>query len=249
MIKRLLLLSTLAFSCFAPQSRAATVEFTLYLGAAAQGPGTFKLTAQVGGADNFGLVAYGVQLVDSPTIVGGILSVNHDSLRAAAVMNLAMDEGPAGFTVLRSADLSVAGLPKQDAHNLAVTQDTLTPTPHLIRGFGQSPSSLALQGLFGSAPEGDPWGNAGTTAPNHTATPGEFELARGTYTPTADGGLGFIPVPSALTFATVFTSASGIASMAVPAGNITRTVVVPEPVTIGLAGLGLLYIVLARRPR
>jgi hypothetical protein len=79
-------------------------------------------------------------------------------------------------------------------------------------------------------------------------TPGEFEIARGTYTPGGAGitGINFIQQTTALTFANVFTDNTGIATAA---ADINRVLVVPEPATMALAGMSLIGCVLAARRR
>jgi hypothetical protein len=53
--------------CLGASAQAASVHYRLYTDSFAQGPGTFKLTAQVYGDDSYGLAAYGVQLVGNPS--------------------------------------------------------------------------------------------------------------------------------------------------------------------------------------
>jgi hypothetical protein len=104
---------------------AATVVFILDWGA--HGPGTFDILAEASFGDNGGIASYGVVLT------GPITSLDHKSPKSLAVQGPA-GFGPAGFTVLRTPD---------DVTTLRASQDTITPTPHLIYGFGQEASSFA----------------------------------------------------------------------------------------------------------
>jgi hypothetical protein len=226
--------------CIGASAQAATVTYRLYTDTLAQGVGTYKLTAQMTGADGFGIAAYGVQLVGNLSIAtGSILTTNNNSLRGTDIeTGVGGDPGPAGFTLLRSADDNNAAT-GSNAISITGSQDTTDSSAHLIRGFGIEASSAANKGLVGSFPEGNPWGNAGMFGA------GEFEIARGTTVGNARGNIDFIPVPTAVTGASVFTSADGIA---VAPATIERVVVpVPEPATLGMASVALMGLAALRR--
>jgi hypothetical protein len=236
-----LLLSMFVCSLIASQTPAANVTFKLYLGQYAQGPGTFKLTATASQGDNFGISRYGVELVDNTNVSRGILTVNHNSLRASSIQN-ANGEGPAGFTLLRTADL-LATADDRDEYTPTGTQDLVTPTPHLIRGFGLEPGSIAtnlIQPAIGTVAEGDNWGNAGSPNLISPPTPGEFEIARG----TSAGGVRFFSFPTAATFAGVFSEPTGIAT---EAATVERILIVPEPAAMATSCLGLVGFIAAAR--
>jgi hypothetical protein len=218
--------------------QAATVRYRLYTDNLAQGPGTFKLTAQVLGDDSYGLAAYGVQLVGNMSVpTGSILTVNNNTLRGADIETVSPggDPGPAGFTLLRSADDNNAAT-GSNAISITGSQDTTDSSAHLIRGFGMEASSVAAKGLVGNFPEGNSWGNAGVFGP------GEFELARGTTVGLAFGNIDFIPVPTAVTGASVFTSADGIG---VKPARVVR--IEPEPATLAMASVAGLTLASFRR--
>jgi hypothetical protein len=248
-MKRLSLIAAAIAMCVAASSaNATTIHYTLYLGQYAQGPGTFKVTASTDG-DNQGIAAYSVQLVGN----GGanILTTNHDSLRGTDVETASPggDPGPVGFTLLRTADKT--GGAATALMTISGSQDTTDPSAHIIYGFGQSSGSIASKGLNiagGSVPEGNNWGGAGVNGPGHTALPGEFEIARGTYTPNANGGgtpaIGF---PSPLGELVAGSTFNATGSTATTIAQVTTQVVVPEPATLGLGALSLLGCVFAAR--
>jgi hypothetical protein len=242
----------LAVSAGVP-GQAATVIFRLYAGSYSHSPYTYRLTAQVVGSDAFGLAAYGVQLVGTVAVpAGSILTTQHNSLRGTDIETISPggDPGPAGFTLLRSADDNTAAT---GTNAIAITgsQDTTNPSAHLIRGFGMEASNVAAKGLVGTFPEGNNWGNAGTIAGGANPPQAEFELARGTLAASSPGwegfsGIDFLPVPTAVTGASVFTSPDGIA---VAPATIVRIKVgdVPEPATVGMASTGFLALAAFRR--
>jgi hypothetical protein len=216
-----------------PSAHAASVAFRLYTDNLAQGLGTFKLTAQVFGDDAYGLAGYGVQLVGNLSVAtGSILTINHNSLRGTDIESTSPggDPGPAGFTLLRSPDDNNAAN-GSNAITISGSQDTVDTSAHLIRGFGIEASNVAAKGLVGVFPEGSSWGNAGAYGP------GEFEIARGTTVGYASGSIDFIPIPTAVTGASVFTSPHGIA---VKPATIDRRIGLPEPSTVGMASMAVL---------
>lgn len=210
---RLKLIAALAASALAvSSSSAATVTLTLDLTGA---PGTFSLFADASLGDNAGIASYGV-------IMGGpITSLDHNSTKSAAA-NSVSGFGTAGFTVLRSAD---------NLTTLLAGQDTLTPTPHLIYGFGQTPGSFAGLGLtnFDPTPEGDPWD-------------AHFRLATGAY--NAEEGRPEL-ISGFDTFSNVFVSDSS--SAVTPAELVLQCVglacggVVNEPPTVDSVVVGPNY--------
>jgi hypothetical protein len=244
----------LAMSVGVP-GQAATVIFRLYAGLFSHSPYTYRVTAQVVGADSFGLAAYGVQLIGSPSVpTGSILTVNNTTLRGTDVETTSpgSDPGPAGFTLLRSADDNSAAT-GTNAISITGWQDITDPSAHLIRGFGMEASNAAAKGLVGSFPEGNPWGNAGIFdfRAHPVVDPGEFEIARGTLStnspPGGEGvyGIDFLHVPTAGTGASVFTSPDGIAIA--PATIVRIKVFVPEPATVGMTSTGFLALAAFRR--
>jgi hypothetical protein len=114
------------------------------------------------------------------------------------------DALPAGFTLLRSSnnqDVAVGGF---DVH---ASQDNVTPTPYLVRGFGQTAGSFS--DLFPIVPFGPPQ--------TQTSWGARLLLFEGSYTP---GGTqpSIAPGP---TVANVFVQASGIATIAATIQQIT----------------------------
>jgi hypothetical protein len=239
-------------------AQAAAVMFRIYTGDAAQGPNTFKLTAEVRGRFAFGLAAYGVQLVGNMSVpTGSILTVNNNTLRGFDIETVSPggDPAPAGFTLLRSADDSNAAT-GANAASITGSQDTTDPTAHLIRGFGKEASNVAAKGLVGTFPEGSSWGNAGVPFPivRPIVYPGEFEIARGTLAAVPGGGsaIDFIPIPTAVNGASVFTSATGIAvapAVIVRSEAAFDLYLIPEPASLGMASMAFLGLASFRRRR
>jgi hypothetical protein len=138
----------------ASSASAATVNFILDLTGAA---GTFNVLAESSPGDNGGIGSYGL------VMTGPILTVDHNSPKSAAAQNTVTQAfGTAGFTSLRTAD---------NLTTLLASQDTITPTPHLIYGFGQQAGSFAALNLNSLDPmtEGATWES-------------ELLIASGTYT-------------------------------------------------------------------
>ncbi|MEX2172342.1 MAG: choice-of-anchor D domain-containing protein [Pirellulales bacterium] len=107
--------------------------------------GTYELYLDSSLGDNFGIASYGVELAN-------IATLTHTSPRLGFATNAALKEGPAGFTQIRSAD--------NVSFVHAAQLNIPTPTPHIIRGFGQEASSFAAQGLsnFGNPQTQSSWG-------------------------------------------------------------------------------------------
>lgn len=199
-----------AFALLVSQVGAATVTYTLWLNQ--DGPGTFNVYAEASAGDNGGIVTYGIP------IVGPVTSIDHLSPTATFATST-NGGGGAGFSFLRSADGDAAGL--------SASQDTITPTPHIIYGFGQSASSFAAQSpsitpQFGT--EQPVWGRP-------------LLMAKGTYN-RAEGELDFGRTSASL-LADVFMHPGqpGTIPPIVRADLVLR--VIPEPATIALVGLAL----------
>lgn len=203
------LLALAALALFsAGSAQAAVITYDLKINE--NGPGTFNLYASTG-LDNFGIAAYGTPLL------GGILSVNHSSPLGLALN----DFQPVGFSLLRSAD-GLAGI--------RASQDTVTPTTHLVRGFGQSAGNLAnAPGVVTFVPNEQQFYSAPLLLASGTwaGTMPEFNLLSADYR------------------GTVFTAASGIA--VANAQLVAVTTVVPEPGAIFLAAAGGLALVAVGR--
>jgi hypothetical protein len=184
-----IILLALAVAYYASVAQAATVTFTLDL--QKLGAGNFELRAKTSAGDNGGLAFYNVALTN-------VATVNHNSLRNAAAQNADGSlEGPVGFTLFRTADDTN---PTAGPAAIAGSQDTITPTPFLIYGMGQTSGDLASRGIItAGSKEGDPWA-------------ADMILAVGTYTP------GIYPTfnqeASTPTLANVFNAATGIATSA-----------------------------------
>jgi hypothetical protein len=91
-------------------------------------PTTWTLEALASGADNFGIASYNVLLTGAST-------VDHRSPNYAFS---GPNNGPAGFTLIRSADGVSA---------IGASQDTTNANSYLIPGYGQTAGSFAAAGL------------------------------------------------------------------------------------------------------
>jgi hypothetical protein len=150
--------------------------------------GEFQIFASAD-SDNFGLLAYGVPFTAETTAM--ITSFEHLSPAAFAASDPSSQIGTAGFTLLRTTYTTHSG-----AMHFMASQDAISPTPHLIRGFGQTASSFADQGLTALGPATQAaWGDA-------------LLIARGTY--AGDVSNFHIDTSSFDLFANVFVGQAGI---------------------------------------
>jgi hypothetical protein len=211
----------LAMHSCVPGASAATVTFTLDLSE----DNVWKVYAAVSQGDNFGLARYGFKFIGS--------TLTHDNTSPRSTSPSApMDGLGAGFSLLRSADDTDAGV--ETNISISASQDTVgsIPNPHLIYGFGQEASSFAAEGVTpGGTIEGNPWANP-------------LLLAQGTYNRSA-GPLA-IDTTSVLTFAGVFIEADdpndneNPATAAVLSEVFVTIPYVPEPTSAAVFGLGIL---------
>lgn len=105
---------------------AGSVKFTLDLSS----PGAFSLFAEELDGDNGGIASYGAVLT------GGVTSVAHVSTFSQFSIS-PNGNGPIGFTQLRSA---------ADDAAIGASQDTITPSPNILYGIGQSADSFTNLG-------------------------------------------------------------------------------------------------------
>src|SRR5262249_11530013 len=112
-------------------------------GCTLSGAGTYQLFAQVSQGDNYGISAFSIPVL-------GVSSILNRAPRAI----IADDDGfPAGFTLARSANNQVV-IP--GGFLLGGAQDSATPTPWLIRGFGQTAGSFITDPIIAGKPLGAP---------------------------------------------------------------------------------------------
>jgi hypothetical protein len=138
---KLFVVALVVVALIAASTSAATVTFTLIMGEDDL-PLTFNVYAEASLGDNGGIAGYEIP------IVGPVLSINHMSPNTLFASTPGF--GPAGFTSQRSPD---------GAQLLTGRQDTITPTPNIVHGFGQFASSFIAQGITPGAPPEQPfWG-------------------------------------------------------------------------------------------
>jgi hypothetical protein len=169
-------------ACIASSARSATVQYRLEL---SEATGQFDLFASASPDDNAGIASYSVALT------GAITALDHVTPYTSFALNVAAEEGAAGFSLLRSAN----GL-----NDVYASQNTISVTPHLLYGLGQTASSFSQSGVEPVAAAKSPsWG-------------AELKIATGFYDPVA-GSLG-IDYASNRTLANVFRSSASAATMA-----------------------------------
>jgi hypothetical protein len=179
-------------------AQSASVTFTLMVdpntagngcvGCTLNGVGTWDLYASASVDDNFGLASYKASLVNATTIL-------HRAPRALLSPDpsgIDPEPQPAGFTLLRTAN---------NNSPITASQDTVGPTPYIIKGFGQTPGSLP-GGIFPATTVFPPTGQLTWGAP--------LLIAEGTYS----GGVLPSFNQSDLSLANVFANASGITTIA-----------------------------------
>jgi PEP-CTERM motif len=237
-------LAVVVVALLAASASAGTVKISIVLNPAApgctgctlSGPGTYDVYAQDVTASPFapdhtpmyGIVSYGLP----------ILNVNdflHRAPRASLVDDSAGsgDSGPAGFSNLRSGNNAtpIGTCPGATCGGffIGATQDTTTPTPFLIGGYGQTAGSFAA--------DVPPTATvAGTIQPSWGA---KLLLGEGHWTPNNPNR-----VPT-LGLASVDAFVNGFADPAL--GQVSKQAVIPEPASIVLAGLAVIGLLGLRR--
>ena len=206
----LIAVAVLSWNAIPPVVSAATI--TYYLDRTT--PGQFRVLAQASAGDNFGIASYSVPLT------GSITSIDHISPNTQFAQRADFVGGPAGFTNSRSADQSAT---------LSASQDLITPTPHIIRGFGQEDSSFVEEGLepLGAGDQFD-WGVPLLIATGTSTGPVDFDR-------------------TSLEFSAVVLSTSSGAPTTEDAN--WQLVVIPEPASIVLASILLTVSLGIRRRR
>jgi hypothetical protein len=223
MRKSCLLVSLVAAIELCSAASAATVFYSIEYPA----PGQFNVRVRASAGDNFGIAAYGVVLQPKPSVV--ITALDHNSPRAL-VENPGLNlTGPLGFTVFRSPDNSA----NLKAHG---SQDTISPTPFIIRGYGQQAGNL---GTVENAPITV---LGGVEGPSWAATP---IVATGTYTAPSgtSAPIGF-DVSDVESVASVFLTSSGLTTI-----SASIIIEVPEPSAFALGTIALVGGAATRRRR
>lgn len=201
-------------------------------GCTLSGPGTYVLYAEdvtpAGQPPMFGIVSYGVP----------ILNVNdffHRSPRASLVDDSAGsgDSGPAGFSNLRSGNnaTAIGTCPGVTCGGffIGATQDTTTPTPFLIGGYGQTAGSFAAS-VPGTATI------AGTIQPSWGK---KLVLGEGHFTPNNPNRKPTLGLASVDAFVNGFSNADHT--------QVSKQVVIPEPASAALVGLAVVGLLGLRR--
>lgn len=168
MCKWSIALAAIQIAALSPHAIAATVTFSLELAVsgASDDLGVFTLRARSSTGDNSGICGYLVELG------GEVLNVDHSSLRSYSVNNNTGQEGPVGFTAIRSADITASN----HGQNVLVAagHDLFEGPSMIVYGLGQTAGNLASQGFTAvRASEGDPW------AANIVLATGTFRLGSG----------------------------------------------------------------------
>jgi hypothetical protein len=212
-------LAAVVVLALAASASAATIQLGFILNPAVpacasctlSGPNTWALTAKDITSDNFGISGFSIP-------VTGVLTDFNRSPRT--VVNPDDTADPAGFTLGRSGN---NGVPIAGGFLIGGAQDSATPTPYLIRGYGQEASSFVLKTPAGST--------FGSPSSQIVWTP-TLVLAEGTY---AQGAKPVIDYSSVDIAVSVFSSATGVGTVAAN--------VIPEPASMVLAGLGVVGLI------
>ena len=175
--------------------------------------GTFSVSLQCDpSADNTGIASYQFTL-------GNVTSLSHVAPQSDDASNAESESGPAGFTLFRS-PTTVDNAPGNPI-TVTASQDTFTPTPHLIQGFGSENSSFGEEGIIaGGATTQEDWGSP-------------LLVATGTWSDVENA----LPTLSAASVV-VFDSQGGT-SAAIAQSNLV-TFFVPEPSSFAFIGLALM---------
>lgn len=208
LVLRVAAVLTIAFSAAA--ANAANVAYTMIVDPG----GTFDVFASASLGDNAGIAGYGVPLS------GGITSVDHNSPFGSFATG-GPGNGPIGLSLFRSDD---------DVTSLAAAQDTVSPTPYLIYGFGQTAGDLStfpgLGGIFGDSQQ--------------LAYGAPLLIASGTWD-------GISPGFGAPVETNVFVDNQSAATMAALVS--TSVQAVPEPASIVMLSMGGVGLLVWRRRR
>jgi len=219
-LKCSLFAATLALvAMLASVSNAASIAYKLFQDA--DGPGTFRLTAQASNGDNSGLASFGVVLT-------GITTAKNMSPFTTDLNTFSQ----VGFNLLRSSDAA------SSLGTITGSQDTINAGSHILYGLGQTAGTWAGNGIL-------PGGPAGSTRPDTTGWGTPLLIATGTY--PIGGTPGFnTQSPDFATNTFLNSTGTGVSAASATAQVIPA---VPEPATIAMAGLALVGMVGASRRR